>query len=152
MSADDEAPGQRSLRETVLRLMRFGAVGVASNVVYFTVLFVLDALSVPVELSGALSYLTSMGVNYVLQRSFTFRTTKSHGQAAWRFVAVHGIAMAVNSALLSLGVRVFGWPLLAAQLMALVVVTAWTYTGLARFVFGETPADDGASGAGAERG
>ena len=117
------------------RIARFGLVGVASNGVYLGVLYGVGYFGPPVELAGAAAYLVSMAVNYLLQRTFAFQSQRQHRHAIWRFVSVHMIGLALNSAVLSVGTRVFGVHLLVAQAVAILLVAAWTYFALGRVVF-----------------
>ena len=94
--------GPRRLRDFVAEAARFGLVGVLSNVVYFGALWLLRTLLVPWWLAASVAYALSMLLNYALQRTFTFRSTRSHGQAARRYVVVQLTGLAINSAILEI--------------------------------------------------
>ena len=104
---------KRSLSTLLAELARFGFVGVLSNVVYFGALWLLRTLELPWWAAATLAYALSMVLNYVLQRSFTFRSTRAHAEAGKRYVVAQLGGMAINSATLEilLGQRALDWAL-----------------------------------------
>lgn len=117
-------------------LFRFGLVGVLSNVVYFGVLPVLTLLlDTALWLAGAIAYACSVLVNYLLQRSLTFRSQRGHLQAGPRYLVVQGVALGLNSFLLGLLVTRLGWHFFLGQGVALVVTTTWNYLCQKLWVF-----------------
>jgi putative flippase GtrA len=148
----------RNLATWLGELARFGFVGVLSNLVYFGVLWLLRTLALPWWLSASIAYALSMVLNYILQRSFTFRSTRGHGEAGRRYVVAQLGGMAINSATLEvllgqrvldglLGAEVAGYvialpalpslPLrvVLGQAIALVFTTAYTYVTMRFWVF-----------------
>ncbi len=123
------------------QLVRFGAVGVLSTLIYFALFGVVSLIDgLPTWLRGALAYGPSIIANYALQRTFTFRSQRSHTKAGPRHLAVQLGGMAINSGLLWLLVdwwRLAYWP---SQFGAFVVMTAWSYLGQRYWAFHD--ADD----------
>jgi len=121
-------PGRVLSRRSVAEMLRFGFVGIVSNGVYFSVLplltFVFDAV---LWLAGAIAYASSVLVNYLLQRSLTFRSQRAHRQAGPRYLVVQAVALGLNSLLLGLLVTRMGLHFVIGQGAALVVTTAWNY-------------------------
>jgi putative flippase GtrA len=117
---------QAQLRE----LLRFGSVGLASSAVYFALLWLVTRLtSWPAGISGTIAYALSIVVNYVLQKSFTFKSDRRHQQAGPRYLLIHLGGMLLNGGFLWLGVDLAGWSYIPVQLAAMVVVTIWSYLG-----------------------
>ena len=118
-------------REAQLReLLRFGSVGLASSAIYFGLLWVFTALTPwPTAVRGTLAYGIGIAFNYVLQKSFTFRSGRRHQQAGPRYAVIHLGGMLINGGLLWLGVDVAGWNYLLVQIAAIGVVTIWSYLG-----------------------
>ncbi len=87
-------------------LGRFGLVGVASNIAYFGALWLLRrALAMRWGLSAGIAFGLSMGVNYALQRSYTFRSRSSHWTAGRRYVVTQLVGLGINSAMLELSLE-----------------------------------------------
>jgi putative flippase GtrA len=140
------------------QLVRFGIVGVLTNGVYFGALWLLRVVALPWWLGATIAYALSMGLNYGLQRSFTFRSERPHSEAARRYLVIQLGGMAVNSSLLELllGQRLIdaalgpalaerllplpalsGLPLrvLLAQGFALIITTSGSYVAQRFWVF-----------------
>jgi putative flippase GtrA len=154
-----DAPIQkRSLSTWTGELARFGFVGVLSNLVYFGGLWVLRTAALPWWVAASIAYALSMVLNYLLQRSFTFKSTRAHGEAGKRYVVAQLGGMAINSATLEilLGQRALDWALgpalsgyvfalsglpelplrvLVGQGLALVANTAYSYVTQRFWVF-----------------
>ena len=118
-------------REERLReLVRFGTVGTASSAIYFALLWVFTALTTwPTAVRGTLAYGSGIAFNYLLQKSFTFRSGRRHQQAGPRYAVIHLSGMAINGTLLWLGVDVAGWNYVLVQVVAIGVVTVCSYLG-----------------------
>lgn len=117
------------------QLLRFGVVGVLSNGVYVLVLVLLRAAAIPWWLAAALAYAVSMVVNYVAQRTFTFRSDRPHGAAAVRYVMLILSCLALNATLMELLIQRVRLHPVVAQLISLALVTTLSYFGQKRWVF-----------------
>ena len=118
------------------RFLRFLLVGCAATAVHYTILIVgvqLAGLS-PVTASG-MGFCGGALVSYRGNRSFTFRSTAAHGHAAPRFLAVLGVGMALNLALMYLFTAVLAWPYLVAQVLTTGLVLVWHFVGNAVWTF-----------------
>jgi putative flippase GtrA len=127
-------PGMRShwqlLRATLPELLRFGAVGVASAVVYFILYGLFEWLTpFPPSVLATLAYGTGMIFNYLVQRSFTFRSQRQHHHAGPRYVLVQIGGLLINTAVIYVGVDRWRWPFLPVQLGAIVLTATWNYLG-----------------------
>jgi putative flippase GtrA len=121
-------------------MVRFGLVGVLTNVVYFGALGVLTfTTALPLWLAGGLSYALSMVVNYLVQRRATFRSERAHVKAGPRYLVVQLIGLCLNSLLLDVLVTRLGVHLLAGLAVALAVVMLWSYLAQKLWVFRRHP-------------
>jgi len=140
---------EQRLRELFSEGLRFGAVGVASAGLYFGLIWVFGALTplvIVVEVvrrlltrfSYSVSTLTvratfayGLGIifNYLVQRSFTFRSARQHQHAGPRYMVVQLGGMAINSAVLWVGVDVEHWWYPPVQFGAIALTAIWSYFG-----------------------
>ena len=119
-----------------MQAVRFIAVGVVSNLVYFGVLAVCQYLvGTALWVGAALAYLLSAVFNYLAHRSFTFRSGAGHLVALPRYCVVQGTALALNSGALEVLVSRGGYSYVWVQVLALAIVTAWTYAAQRAWVF-----------------
>jgi putative flippase GtrA len=120
----------------VSEIARFGISGLATEFVYFGLLW-LSGLwqTMPMWQRATLAYLGSIVVNYALQRSFTFRSQKTHTHSGPRYILVHSVGMAINSGVLGLTVDVLKLPFLPSQVAAIGLVAIWSYIGQKRWAF-----------------
>lgn len=110
-------------------LVRFGSVGIASNVIYLGALVGLRAIELPWWLSTGLAYATSMIANYLLQRAVTFRSQRNHQAAGPRYLLVMGTCLVINSAMMEMLVAHMGVHPVIAQGGTLLFTTALSYVG-----------------------
>jgi len=132
MTRPTTRPGKNN---KVAELVRFAIVGILSNIVYFSVLGGLLWSNMTIEIAAAIAYATSMVVNYLLQRSYTFKSDKKHLHATTKYLLVQFVGMGVNSGTLHILVTQLGWPIIAGLAIALILVTCWTYLAMKFWVF-----------------
>jgi len=121
-----------------MELVRFGSVGLTSTAIYFALLwFVKQLLPLPVSVQGAIAYGIGMVGDYLLHRSFTFRSQRQHTHAGPRYLLVQGTGMLMNSAVLWLGVDVGGLPFLPVQIAALGMTASCSYLGQKLWTFSQ---------------
>ena len=112
----------------MFEIVRFGVVGGLSVLTYVAVLNPL-AMALPgrLWLVSAVAYAASMVANYLLQRSFTFRSDRPHRKAVGRYLVVHGVGITLNAAMLQVLVAWIHFSLLIVQGAAVVTVGGGTY-------------------------
>ena len=66
-------------------------------------------------------------LSYVLNRRHTFGSERPHGEAAWRFALVAGVAFVLTWLFMRLFVETWHAPYLPAQMVTTVLVMAWTF-------------------------
>ena len=71
----------------------------------------LDAL-----VANAAAYVAATAFNYLMNFYWSFRTTRKHSEAAWRYLALSGTGVVLNSLYVDLVMRSFGAPLEVAAI------------------------------------
>jgi putative flippase GtrA len=122
-------------RLPIREVLRFGFSGLASVGAYLGCLHVLIRFIDQLWLAGAIAYVLSMLVNYTLQRKLTFKSDRSHGQAAPRYLLVHAVGVAITGTTLEVGVSVLGFPLAIVQIVGVLLAAGWSYVGQKTWVF-----------------
>jgi putative flippase GtrA len=116
-------------------LARFGLVGLAGTLVYFALLgAMVEWLHWPVMGATCCAFLLVVVENYLLHRSWTFRSAAPHGQALPGFVLVGVAGFCVNGAVMAAGVQWCGLNYLAVQAAAIGMVVTCNFIG-ARWIF-----------------
>ncbi len=113
---------------------KFGMVGIASSGVYFLCLFLLRPVVTSTIALTATSYVVSAVFNFLAQSSFTFRVNASQSSLA-RFVAMHGMCLVTNSALMHLAVDVLGQGLFLSQVAVSLFVAMLSFLLASLWVF-----------------
>jgi putative flippase GtrA len=118
------------LRAALPELFRFGVVGLSSVGIYFVLLWGFESLApLPLWMDATLAYGIGIIFNYLVQRSFTFRSKRQHQHAGPRYLMVQLGGMGINTGVLWLGVTLARWPFLPVQLSAIVFTAVWSYFG-----------------------
>lgn len=111
-------------------LVRFGGVGVFCLGLYAVLMVLLNyTMDAPMVVRATVAYAPCIVANYVLQRTFTFRSQKQHQLAGPRYMIVQLGGMIANSGLLWLTVDVAHWPYWLGQGTALAGMAAWSFVG-----------------------
>lgn len=107
----------------------FSAAGVFAAIGHYGTLIGLSELAgvrpVPASLAG---FLVGGVISYTLNYRFTFRSTKQHGEALTKFLAVAAIGFLLNGAVMAAFTGPGGVHYLLAQLVATGVVLLWTFS------------------------
>src|SRR4051812_46553529 len=87
-----------SLVDLFWELVRFGWVGFFTLGMYAVEMWALArVVSWPTWVNAAISYIPCLFANYVLHRSFTFRSERDHLQAGPRYLAIQFGGFAINT-------------------------------------------------------
>ncbi len=120
-------------------LARFGLAGLANTVVGFAVIAALDAgLGVEKHLANAAGYAVGIGLGFVLNRGFVFRSEAGARATAPKYLAAIAIAFCLNQLVLTGAGAVLGPERamrLAAQLLAMASYTALQFVLFRAWVF-----------------
>jgi putative flippase GtrA len=122
------------------RIGRFGLVGFANTAVDFGILFSLTALGVQVFVANVVSTSVALGLSFVLNRNFTFRSDGHRGRQVVLFfvvtlVGLWGLQPVVIFAVQSLLPGADGFTLLVGKACATAVSLVWNYMLYAKVVF-----------------
>lgn len=123
------------------QLVRYGFVGVASNVVAFGVYVAITALGATPKATAGLVYVVAAAVGFVGNRQLTFAHEGSVWGAGGRYVVVHAGGFVLNIALLALLVDHYGRSHVWSQAFAIVVVAGYLFVAFKFFVFPDGRAD-----------
>lgn len=118
-----------AVRAALPEALRFAAVGAASAGVYFLLYWLFGWLTRLAWLRATLAYGVGMLFNYLVQRSFTFRSQRQHHHAGPRYLLVQLGGLLINTAVVYLGVDLAQLPFLPVQLLAIVLTAVWSYVG-----------------------
>lgn len=105
------------------RPIRYAVVGVVTLGVYLVLGQLLHRFEVPLLWQACVSFLGAVAVNYVLQKTWVFEDRRPVAHSLPRYFVMIAFGAAINLA--ALAILSLRWPLLLAQLAAVVLVVAW---------------------------
>lgn len=115
-------------------IIRFTVTGGTSAGVYSLVLYLLIG-TIATHTAAGVAYVAAMAVNYLMQRIWTFRSTRRHREALPRYILTHVGGILLNSAALYLCVDLQGLPLVPVQISAFAAVAGWSFLLQKAWVF-----------------
>ena len=128
------ALGRKRNWEQLVKFCVVGATGYVVNLAVYTAL--LHGFDIFYLLAAFVSFLVAVTNNYLWNRTWTFRAERGHmGYQGMRFLIVSTFALEANLLVLHLLVR-FGLDEVAAQAIAIVVVTPINFVGNKLWSFG----------------
>jgi putative flippase GtrA len=138
-SLANPAPKTAPLRALAALVARFGVAGLINTGIGFAVIAGLDiGLHVSPPLANAAGYLVGVGVGFVLNRRFVFKSERSARATAPRYIAAVLAAFALNQLILHMAGAALGQgavPHLAAQLAGMAVYTVAVFVACRLWVF-----------------
>ena len=122
------------------QLLRFAAVGAVGTCAHYLLLVVMVEAGGVNEV-GASTAGATLGalVNYVLNRRYTFCSTRRHAEALPRFLAIAGLGLVINFGLMLVMVEALRIHYLVAQVVATVLVLLWNFAGNHLITFSQRP-------------
>jgi putative flippase GtrA len=122
------------------RLLRFALVGFVNTAVDFVILFALTALGMQVFFANVISTSAALGLSFVLNRNFTFRSGGERRRQIVLFFAVTLVGLWILQPLVIAGVQLLlpfddQLSLLIGKVCATVVSLTWNYLLYSRLVF-----------------
>lgn len=118
------------------QLVRYGLVGVVNTAITFSVIVVLSYLGVSAIISNVIGYAFGLLNSYLMNREFTFSSSKSP-KGALRFLTAFAIAYLLNLAALVGLMHNDIIPVLVAQLVAMVIYNVCFFVAMKCWVFNE---------------
>lgn len=126
-------------RRILVRMLRYGVVGVASNGLLYAGYIVLTALGAAPEFASVGLFISGVAGTYVVNRGWSFSSARAHSWTAPRYVATYVSGMFVQVFALGMGHRVFGTPHQLAQAIAMLAAAATIFSLLNFWVFRNHP-------------
>jgi len=125
----------RGLRHLdLLSLMRFGAVGLSSTLLYWLLATVLLRLSIRLMIAHCLAYALAVPLNYFMQRGFTFQSSGSHANSLPRFLITCACGFLLSTGIVEI-TAILRLPAEVAVTAVIVVVPPLSYLCMSTWVF-----------------
>ncbi len=120
------------------QLSTFFGVGLVATVADYGTLVLLREVFGTDPVYGALAGYCAGGiVSYLLNRSHTFETARSHGEAGWRFAVVMAIGFLLTGLLMWLFVNKLALPYILARVIATGIVFCWNFVAHKLWTFAD---------------
>jgi putative flippase GtrA len=124
----------------VHQFLRFAAVGLCgTGTQYFVLWLGTEYFAASAVHASALGYLFGSVVNYWLNYLFTFKSDKSHLDAAAKYYTVVGVGWCINTGLMKLFVDLLGWQKWPAQVLTTGIGLIWNFGGSRWWAFRHKP-------------
>ena len=124
------------MRAEASRLLRFGVVGISNTLLTLAAFWVLTGLGAGAPLASALAFAAGAVNGYVLNRSWTFRSSRRGPATIARYTAVQVLGAGLSAAGVAMASTDLSLRRLAAEGFVLPLVTLVTYALSRRLVFG----------------
>ncbi len=120
--------GLSSMKNTFKQFIIYSIIGIIGTTGHYIVLIILVELfgSNPV-IATTFGFVVGAMINYILNYNFTFRSKKSHSEAAVKFLIVATVGAGVNSLIMYLGTEFLILHYIIAQVIATVLVLLWSF-------------------------
>lgn len=124
-------PGQsRQRQKWQLQFIRFAGVGAIGTLAHYVVLVILvEMLSANVVTASTAGATLGALVNYLLNRRYTFRSEKRHGEALTKFLIIAALGLALNASFMLILVEILNIYYLLAQVLSTGLVLVWNFLG-----------------------
>lgn len=116
--------------EPLRQFFRFATVGVAGTAVQYVFLWLgADLLGINAVVCSSAGYIAGSLANYILNRLFTFKSDRSHLEAATKYFIVLAFGWCLNTGTMWWLSSKISWNYWAAQLLATLICLAWNFSG-----------------------
>jgi putative flippase GtrA len=129
-----------AMRAEAHRFARFCLVGVSNTLLTLATFALLTALGLASAPASGLGFALGAANGYVLNRSWTFRSTRGGAATILRYVAVQALGALFSAAGVALASADLSLRRFVAECLVLPFVTLITYTLARRLVFGGSQA------------
>ncbi len=118
------------------RFLRYLVVGgIATAIQYAILILLVRGLGMAPTPASSIGFVLSAGVNYLLNYSFTFQSSRPHGPAAAKFAVLAGAGLLINAVIMHLMTGA-GVQYLIAQVCATSVVLCFGFISNSIWTFG----------------
>ena len=119
------------------QLIRYGLVGVVSNLTIYFVYLLITYLGVEPKTAMTLVYIIGASIGYIGNRKWTFAHHGNFTSAALRYVSAHFFGYLLNYMILFVFVDRFGYAHQWVQAVAIIIVASFLFIVFKYFVFRE---------------
>ena len=123
--------------KTVIQLVRYGLVGIATNLTGYLVYLLVTYLGAKPKIAMSLLYSVGMAASYWGNRKFTFKNKGNVFRTSTRYLIAHFLGYLINLAMLIVMVDKLGYAHQWVQAAAIFVVAAYLFLAFKFFVFGQ---------------
>jgi len=128
------------LKDLFDRAVRFCIVGASAALLYFCLLAgMVELLGVPVLMATMIAYPIVTVENYLLNHSWTFKSTELHGAAFPKFIVSAAVGFFINWVIMSAGVKQLAINYLLVQAFSMAVILVWNLVAGSIWIFGSRP-------------
>lgn len=112
------------------------AVGVVCTTIHYAVLGLgVEWLGIGAVAASSTGFAIGTGVNYVLNRRFTFRTDASHAAVLWKFLLVLGTGFLLNMGCMEWLYGRLQWHYILSQLITTGITMTWGFVANRHWTF-----------------
>lgn len=124
---------------TILRqFLKFSGVGIFGTAAQYTTLVILVQYAGLYSVAAStVGYIIGAFVNYFLNYHLTFKSSKPHKEAIWKFFSVAAVGLLLNGAIMQLLVSAASMPYIIAQVIATGLVLVWNFSANRMWTFVE---------------
>lgn len=125
-------------RTRLLKLMRFGAVGLSSSLLYGLIASALIHAHVGLVVAHCIAYALAIPFSYFAQRGFTFHSSRPHVTSFPRFLLTNAVSFLLSTGIVAMSTAL-QIPAAAAIAAVIVFVPLINYLFLNAWVFPDNP-------------
>lgn len=129
-------------RKSVVQLIHYGLVGIAINLIGYSIYLVITYLGGEPKITMSLLYVIGATASFLGNRKLTFAHKGSLLGSGVRYVIAHFFGYLINLAILIVMVDQFGYPHQWVQAAAIFVVAAFLFLAFKFFVFSNFTCED----------
>lgn len=123
------------LHDSLAQLVRYGLVGVVTNLSGYLIFVLVTSLGMEPKLAMTLLYLAGVGVGFWGSRSWTFRDRGSLLGSGLKYLGAHALGYLLNLTILLVFVDHFNYSSRLVQFIAVFVVAGFLFATFKYFVF-----------------
>jgi putative flippase GtrA len=127
---------------TMRQLIRYGLVGMASNLTAYCVYLIITYLGIEPKLAMTLVYLVGASAGFFGNKNWTFAHRGALTGTASRYALAHLMGYLLNLAILGIFVDHFGYAHQWVQAAAIIIVAGFLFFAFKCFVFAQAVSPD----------